>query len=165
MRPIIALVIAAAIILGVQGYISATAHTGGTATKVTFVEAEGKFVVELLLTFDAGPDEFALEADNAPSVVLSLAGKELLRRSEVVKAGETIVLDAPGVVEGTNEFLLVSSPVEDDPDAVRAARIRVLKNDDLVVEEWIASEPGLAAEGTVTLEIPASSDPDVENED
>lgn len=158
MRPIIALVIAVAIIVGVQGYISATANMGGTPTTVSYTEAEGDFVVELLLTFDAGPDAFALEADNAPSVVLSLAGKELLRRSEVVNAGETIVLEAAGIVEGTNEFLLVSSPVEDDPNAVRAARIRVLRNDDLVVEKWIASEPGLAAEGTVMLDIPPAGE-------
>jgi len=148
MRPIIAIILAVAIIFGVQSFISANA--GKTVERA---QAAGTYTIEAMLTFDAGPDSFALKADDAPSVLIEQRGKELLRRTELVEAGQPMVVDAPTVVVGSNEFYIKSNPVEEDPDKIRVARIRVLRNGEEVAKHWIESEPGLAVEGTFAIDV------------
>lgn len=156
MRPLLAIVLAVAIICGVQAFISASAGTVVQRAELVEADAKGIFTVELLLTFDAGPDAFALDAEEAPSIVLEQRGKEILRRTETVSSGSVVTAEVEGIVEGKNELYLKTTAADDDPDAVRIVRVRVLRDDKLIVEKYVASEPGMAVEGPIVLDIPST---------
>lgn len=156
MRPLLALILAVGIIFGVQSFISASAGKVVERAKVVETQADGTYSIEVTLTFDAGPDAFALEADDAPSVLIEQRGKEILRRTESVEAGVAMVAEAPSIVVGRNEFYIASSPADNDATKVRIARIRVLRNGDEIAKHWIESEPGLAVEGTFAIDVAES---------
>ena len=81
-----------------------------------------------------------------------------------VAAGQTISVAAPNVVVGENEFYVRSTVADDDPDKIRAVRVRILRNGEVIAKQWVESEPGMAVEGPVMIEVPASAAPHVEDE-
>lgn len=146
------------------------------------IQAEGRFHVDLTLTFDARGDIFSQE-----TVLLQLhGGRELLRSEDPVAAGTVLKIDpVEGIVVGPNEFYLKVSTAEEEPssdsgfsleapsfdedpldendveqsdssDKSRAVRIRIFRDDLLLAEQTFWSEPGQAVDGVFQLDVPAT---------
>src|SRR5688500_2247736 len=100
MRPLLVLLLAAAIFGTLAGYelfVNTLPEHSHTQHEVT--AAAGKFAVELLLSFDAGKDEFSLSEQ--PALLVRMGGHELIRRDERAIAGEPLRADdVPGIVPG-----------------------------------------------------------------
>ena len=163
MRPILALFIAVCVLAGLGIYLQVIQSQ---PLPIEFDQEEdpasGVFSLELTLSFDAGPDPFAFEAGTAPSVLIQFKGEDVYRKSEPV-AGEHPIIIRPidGVVPGANEFFLQVSAEDQSSSASRAARLRILRDDTVVADHTVWSEPGLPVEGSVTLIVdePVGHDP------
>lgn len=155
MRPLLALLLSAAILLGVRSYLQfAESLRGGPPVVVEETAASGTFSVEVTLTFDAQADDFSLEP---VSLVLRRHGQTLLKREGLVPAGEPLVVpDVPGVVEGRNEFYFECVPRDDGSLLARAVRVRVLRDDVPVADETLWAAPGHTPRGTIVVDVPAS---------
>ena len=123
------------------------------------IQASGDFKVEVRLTFDAGPDEFSLDdVGAAPSVLVQLAGKVVYRETRVVRGDAPIVISPiEGLVTGKNEFYVQASP-KDAAQVYRAVGIRVFRDDTLLAEKTLLTEPGATVQGTIVLEVPQVAD-------
>jgi hypothetical protein len=159
MRPILAFVVATTILGGLAFYMSVR-RSGAAGAPVRIIEiAPGRFDVELTLTFDAGPDPFALDAGDPPSLVVMLVGKEILRETATVKSGHPrVVEDVPGVATGTNEFFVRATPADGSAPAVRAIRVRILRDGHPISAQSLWSEPGQPVEGVVRVKVEATLD-------
>ncbi len=154
MRPLIALLLSAGILLGVRMYLNLASSLRGGAKVVTVDQtaAEGQYSVDVTLTFDAQADEFALEP---VSLVLRHQDKTLLERKELVPAGEPLVVDdVAGLVEGRNEFYFACIPRAEGGQVARAVRIRVLRDGAVVVDQTLWAEAGQTPRGRIVLDIP-----------
>jgi hypothetical protein len=182
MRPLLAIGVILVALGSVKAYITfVDSITGRLFTQTLEVQAEGRFRVDLTISFDARANAF-----NPQSVLLTLhGGRTLLQREKPVPAGTVLSTDIPlsWIVEGANEFYFKvatgEAEIEDnaafslsgeDPvpesnpqgdlegaDKSRAVRIRVFRDGQLVDEETFWSEPGLAVEDTMTVILPAGS--------
>ncbi|MBP87709.1 MAG: hypothetical protein CMJ64_13465 [Planctomycetaceae bacterium] len=156
MRPLAAILIAAVTLGTVKAY---TLFERSLPAPVVIANAldraAGKFSVEVALTFDAAPDDFALEP---LSVLIQLQGSELFRSQERLPAGQAIVLeDVEGVVEGVNSFFIKIAPAESDFTSQRAVRVRVLRDGVAISENTLWSEPGAAVKGIVKIDVKHAS--------
>lgn len=162
MRPLFALVTALLILGIVQAFV--TFQAGIRAPRsVTTIEhvAQGKFSVDVTLTFDAAADEFSLEP---AAVVVLHHGKEILLHKEPVPAGQSLVAaDVPDVVAGRNEFYVKAAPAESDAGASHAVRVRILRDGLPVADETLWSAPGEPVEGTVMIDVPEHADSEHEH--
>jgi hypothetical protein len=160
MRPALAVVLVAAILGGLQGYMSLRDRMRPPPAQEVETSAAGIFSLDLTLTFDAGPDPFALDLDDAPSLLVEFRGQQLLRETGSVPAGQPIVI-APirGVDQGKNEFFVKAVPADSNVDVSRAVRVRVLRDGEPISESTLWSEPGLPVQGKVDLVVPASAAP------
>ncbi|MDP7205814.1 MAG: hypothetical protein QGH11_09610 [Pirellulaceae bacterium] len=179
MRPFLAIVVIAVALGSVKAYTSFVGSaTGGNHQQFQETAAEGRFHLELTLSFDARGDAF-----NPESVLLKLHGDRiLLQIEEPVSAGTVLDVDpVEGIVVGKNEFYLKVATGEDDTDAAgfslstedvasesteaggadksRAVRIRVFQDDQPIAEKTIWSEPGQAVEGLVVIEVSSADGP------
>ena len=179
MRPVLAIVVIAVALGSVKAYTSFVGSaTGREHEQFQETAAEGRFHLELTLSFDARGDAF-----NPESVLLKLHGdRVLLQVEEPVSAGTVLDVDpVEGIVVGSNEFYLKVATGENDTDAdafslstedvasestvaggadkSRAVRIRVFQDDQPIAEKTIWSEPGQAVDGTVTIEILSAARP------
>ena len=180
MRPLLAVGVIVVALGSVQAYITFVGSvTGGKYGRIEQTAAEGRFHVNLTISFNARATVFEPE-----SVLFQLHGRTLLRMEEPVPAGTVLPIDpVDGIVEGVNEFYLkvataeaeaeedgdFSLSADDAPgestaaagpggaDKSRAVRVQVFRDDQLIVEETIWSELGQAVDGTVTLLVPAGS--------
>ena len=183
MRPLLAVGVIVVALGSVQAYITFVGSvTGGKYGRIEQTAAEGRFHVNLTISFNARATVFEPE-----SVLFQLHGRTLLQTEEPVPAGTVLSIDpVDGIVEGVNEFYLkvatgdeeteeteenaaFSLSADDAPgestaaagpggaDKSRAVRIQVFRDDQLIVEETIWSEVGQAVDGTVTLLVPAGS--------
>ena len=106
------------------------------------------------MTFAAGPDPFALDLDNAPSLLVTFRGRELLRITEEIPAGEPVrIEDVEGVVAGANEFFVAASPTSTDAAVARAIRVRILRDGATVAEQSLWSDPGESVDGIVVVDV------------
>lgn len=162
MRPLIALVSSAVILLGVHFYLRfAEGLRAKPVEAIETVAAEGKYAAEITLTFDAQADEFALEPT---SVIFRQQSKTLLEKTGLVQAGEALRVDAiENVVEGRNEFYVECVPRSSDQPIARAVRVRLLRDGRVVSETTLWSEPGQTPRGVVVLDVPASKKADGED--
>ena len=109
MRPVLAVAIAMLILGSVAAYSRfRDSVPPPDPMAIQRVSAEGKFSVDVTLTFDAQPDAFQLESS---SLLLRLDGADgaagyRYATEEKLLAGEPISLDVDGLREGDNEFLL-----------------------------------------------------------
>ena len=160
MRPALAVILVAAILGGLQGYMSLRDRLGPPPAQEVETSAAGIFTLDLTLTFDAGPDPFALDVDNAPSLLVEFRGQEMLRETGNVPAGQPIVI-APvrDVVQGKNEFFVKAVPADSNADVSRAVRVRILRDGQPISDSTLWSEPGLPVQGKVDLVVPASAAP------
>ena len=182
MRPLLAIAVIAVVLGSVKAYTSFVGSaTGRDHGQFQETDAEGRFHLELTLSFDARGDAFHPE-----SVLLTLhGGRILLQIEEPVPAGTVLVVDpVEGIVVGKNEFYLKVATGEDDIDAAafslstedapsestataglegadksRAVRIRVFQDDQPISEKTIWSEPGQAVDGIVTIQVSAAAGP------
>ena len=153
MRPLAAILLAVLILGSVKAYqLFESSLPAPVSVAQAQVSAAGQFSVDLTLTFDAGPDDFAL----APlSALVELQGRELYRSRERIPEGRAIVVeDVAGVVEGVNSFFIKIAPAEADSTRQRAVRVRVLRDGVSIAEETLWSEPGAAVEGIVQVGVP-----------
>ena len=184
MRPLLAVGVIVVALGSVQAYITFVGSvTGGKYGRIELTAAEGRFHVNLTISFNARATVFEPE-----SVLFKLhGGRTLLQIEEPVPAGTVLTIDpVEGIVEGENEFYLkvATGDVEIEEDAAfslstddtlaestaaagpggadksRAVRIQVFRNDQLIVEKTIWSEVGQAVDGTVTVVVPAAGTTD-----
>jgi len=156
MRPLLVLVITLAILGGLQLYMATRSVVHPNASAYAPPAATGRFSLEVTLTFDAGPDAFALQVDDAPSVLVQHRGQDLIRSTRPVASGTTLRADdVAGVVAGRNEFSVRATPQEDAGDVARALRVRVFRDEVPVADETFWSEPGEPVEGVIALDVPA----------
>ena len=172
MRPLLAIAVIIGALGSVRAYISfVNSATGREHHQFQETAAEGRFHIDLTLTFDARGDVF-----NPESILLSLHGDTpLLKIEEEVPAGTVLVVDpVEGIVVGENEFYLkvatgeaesdgesaFSLPGDETPDESlsagdrsRAVRVRIFQDDQLVAEKTLWSEPGQAVEGIIALHV------------
>jgi len=172
MRPLLAIAVIAVALGSVKAYTSfVSSATGRDHGQFQETDAEGRFHLELTLSFDARGDAF-----NPESVLLKLhGGRILLQIEEPLPAGTVLVVDpVEGIVVGTNEFYLKVATGEDDTDAAAfslstedapvestaaAVRIQVFQDDQPIAERTIWSEPGQAVDGIVTIQVSAAAGP------
>jgi hypothetical protein len=154
MRPLIALLTAAAILLSVHFYLQfAASLRGGHVEAVADVAATGIYSADVTLTFDAQADEFSLEP---VSLVLRQQQRVLLKREDLVPAGEPLVVpNIPGVLVGDNEFYFESVPKNEGAPVARAVRVRLFRDGTLVAEQTLWSEPGQVPRGPILLHVEA----------
>ena len=152
MRPLLALLVVTIILGGLQLYMMVRPHAAPLA-EIPGLKAAGQISLEITLTFAAGADPFAVDADDSPSLLVVFEGNELLRITESIEPGETIRIDdVPNVTVGINEFYVRASPQHLDESA-RAIRVRVLRDNHPLTEDSIWSQPGTLVEGTVVVSI------------
>jgi hypothetical protein len=141
------------LILGtVQGYMSfQRAHAPPPARQVQRPSAPGRFELDVTLTFAAAPDDFEVD----PAALLVRQGSvELLRRKTPLPAGEPVRLAAPDVRVGANEFYLRAWPAA-AAAGEHAARVRVLRDGEVLAERTLWARPGEPVEGAIALTVPA----------
>ena len=161
MRPLLVVVLAVVILSCMQLFMQLqSAGMGHTHEGPQLIQASGEFRAEVILTFDAGPDEFSLDnVADAASVLVQLAGMEILRETGVVRGDVPIVISLiEGLVPGKNEFYVQASP-KDERQLYRAVGVRVFRDDTLLAEKTLLSEPGATVQGTITVEVPEAANP------
>ena len=167
MRPIIALLLAVAIIGGMKWFLSATAERQVQRSQPVVVEAIGDFELDVQLTFDAGPDPFAVatsDGEDAPSLIIEHKGATVLRETEAIPAGKVLRPKVTGLVAGVNEFFIASTPQDTTSMTPAAVRVRVLRDGLPIAKSWIDAEPGERIEGIVRVTVPGAIQDDHDHE-
>ena len=155
-RPLAALAVVVVIVGGVWLYFNS--WEGVEPSHYVEQPARGVFSLEITLTFEAGPDPFSLEATDAPSLLVTLGSREVLRVTEPIAPGEPILVEnVTGLVEKENEFFLVASPADAAALQSHAVRVRVLRDGDPIGEASLWSEPGQPVEGPVRVTLPSTA--------
>ena len=155
MRPLLALLVAGSILGGLQLYMQFRPQPKRVVHDVE-QSAAGRFTVEITLTFDAGPDAFALDPSSAPAVLLQLRGTDVVRRTDSIAAGEQVRADhVQGIVTGKNEFFVQATPQDGVAAVARAVRVRILRDGNPVADETLWAEPGEVVQGAVMVDVPA----------
>jgi hypothetical protein len=155
MRPLLAFAVVIVILGGLQLYMTFRPQARREAARAE-VQAAGQFAVEITLTFDAGPDEFALDVSDAPSLFVQLRGHDLLRRSDPIEAGSQINVESvDGIVVGANEFFVQATPQDTTANVARAVRVRILRDGQPLADDTLWAEPGDVVQGAVVVDVPA----------
>lgn len=154
MRPLLVLILTVGLLAGTKWFLALSATDALANAEIVLIPAPGEYSVDLTLSFDAGPDEFSLDVDDAPSLIVQLNGEEVLKRTDTVSASDSPVVleNVSGVVVGTNEFYLQASPSELGIIST-CIRVRVLRDGAMVAEDTLWSEPGEAIQGVVRMEV------------
>ncbi len=140
--------------------------------------ARGHFRVDVTLSFTARADAFSVEP---MSLALSLqGGQRLLELTEPIQAGRVVTIDpVEGITEGLNElFIEIGTAADEDVGAspegadgfgagpvlaangaavARAVRVRVLRDDVVIAEETVWSDPGEPVTGRIILDVPPAA--------
>ena len=163
MRPILALLLAVAIIGGMKLFLAATGDKNVQRNQPVVVEAIGDFELDVQLTFDAGPDPFSVvtnDDDPAPSLIIEHQGKTVLKKTGAVPAGEILHPKVSGIVAGVNEFYIAATPQDSGSLVPGAIRVRVIRDGVPIGKSWIDAEPGERIEGVVKINVPGQIDVD-----
>lgn len=154
MRPFLAFLTVITILGGLQGYFMLRDRFGPSAAPLVERPAPGLYSLEITLTFDAGPDPFALEAGDQTCLEVLFRGDALLRRTERVSAGEVVVITPISSImagsdeaQGRNEFVVRATPADSRPELAYAARVRLLRDGASVAEQILWSDSGGKVEG------------------
>ena len=156
MRPILAAVVVAVILGGLQLYMQSRPQAA-TATSYQPAKATGQFDIQVTLTFDAAPDPFAFDADNAVSLLLRLHGQDVLRRTDEVPAGSPLrIRNVNGVIAGPNEFFLEAIPRDTGQAVSQAIRIQIFRDDVQIGDQtfWSRAELGSHIVATIIVDTP-----------
>lgn len=179
MRPLLAILIAASILGAVGAYMAFQANLPEAAdVRQLARSAEGKFSIEITLTFEPQPDAFGF--DKQTEAIVRFGARDLLSDGIKLSAGApTIIDDVPEVKVGRNEFYVEFrggdvSLAENDGFSFgeeskaggfknlvsRAVRIRVLRDGASIdgAETTLWSEPGQPVAGLVVVDVPAAGE-------
>jgi hypothetical protein len=153
MRPLLVLVLALAIFGALAAYERFVATLPEQSAAIEEPPAAaGKFSVELTLSFDAAKDEFALSDE--PAVVVRIAGRDLIRSEQPVAAGQRLRVDeVTGIIAGSNAFFVSAIPSADFIGRPCAARLRILRDEAVIGENTLWSQPGDLVAGEVMVDV------------
>lgn len=160
MRPFLVLVIGALTLGSVKAFTMFQSSLPAPQVVQPIVHAaEGKFSVDVTLTFDAHADPFVFP--NA-SVIIRLGkdesgknAREIFRSTETIKAGTPILIDdVAELQEGYNPFEVDVFPGDEELDLHHAVRVRVLRDGIPIVEETIWSAPGEPVRESIGIHVP-----------
>ena len=159
MRPVLALLLSLAIFGAVAGYLRFAREVqrrGAAPAGEEEAAVEGKFALEVTLSFDAGADSaFSLDPTKSTAVRVQFRGRELLRISEPVAAGTPLrIEDVEGIVAGLNEFYIEAQPANQFVLAAHAVRVRAFRDGHPIADQTLWSEPGLPVQGTLRVDVP-----------
>lgn len=165
MRPLLAITCCIILLGGMKLYMDVRAKYRPPPVDLLEEEATGEFSLEITATFAAGPDAFALDPDDAPSVLVTFRNEEILRETEAVPAGETVPVAVPSVIQGESDFsgqneLYVSvSPTPGGPAVPHAIHVRLLRDGHEVAKKTLwSSDPAAPVSGVVRFAVLASDD-------
>ena len=120
MRPLLAALILGALLGGLKLYMAVRPSREVSAPPKLLPTAAGRFAIDVTLSFAAGPDPYALESDNAPSLLVLFRGQEIIRETTILEPGAIVRRDDLGsVAVGANEFFLRATP-QDSNSLARA---------------------------------------------
>ena len=157
MRPLLSFIMVVAILGGVQLYMTHRPRVVAYQAEPDAV-AEGEFRLEVTLSFAAGPDPFALELEDAPSLLVLFRGQPVLHRTNAIPGGQVIVSDpVDGIVQGQNEFFVQATCANDASLTANAIRVRILRDAVVIAEQTFWSEPGEAIQGALNVTVPPES--------
>lgn len=158
MRVLLALAVWIVTLGGVGLFVRSYQPAGPAVALAARRPAAGVYALELTTSFSAQRDPFTLAPEDSdtqpPAVLVKLAGQELLRRTEDLPAGQAVVVPAPGLVVGENEFYLEARPPIDQSHQAHALRVRILRDGQPVAEKTFWSQPPLPLIATFPLDIP-----------
>ncbi len=107
-RPVLAVLIAASILLFVWQYAEFTDRIRPAPVRIVEDAAAGQFDVRVVCTFDCAGNDFG-----SPALRVRFRDRVLMERQESVAAGEVItVRNVPDVKQGFNDFLVQATPLE-----------------------------------------------------
>ncbi len=157
MRILLAAALSGLILGGLAAYMNLRPTPGaGSGGPIVLQTASGSFSVDITLTFDAAPDSFAVDPSRAAALLVLFHGKELLRATEPVSAGQPVRIEPiEGMLAGENEFFVHAAPSDADALLARGLRVRVLRDDLPIAEQSLWSEPGEVVQGIVVVSVPA----------
>lgn len=154
MRPMLAVLISATILGSVWLYLRSESRRTITPAMSPLQVAAGQFDLDITLSFDAGPDRFALDAAQTPSLIVEHLGEAILKRTDMISAGTPVRVEAvPQIQPGKNSFFVRCTPSESETPVARALRIRVWRDGTPVADSTLWSAPGAPCEGVVEVEI------------
>lgn len=158
MRPLFVLILSISILLGMNWFLGLNPNVAADHSHqvAKVIEAPGEFSIDVTLSFDAGPDQFALDVqEDAPSLLVQMNGNELLKRTGNLSASESPIelRSIDGINVGNNDFYVQASP-SDMTLRSSSVRIRVLRDGAVIADKTIWSEPGEIVQGSLRLEVP-----------
>ncbi len=154
-RPIMAVVIATAIILFVWQYAAFIDRIRPEPIQIVEVEAQGRYDVRVVCTFDCQGNDFGL-----PAIKVQFRDRILIERKDLVPASQVVTIEGvPDVKQGLNDFHVQVTPVEDADSGTadggafslepqkqtsaasiaRAVRVEILHEGHLIASELIWS--------------------------
>ncbi len=154
MRPLLAILTAVVVLGTVKMFLTMSRRDQNATAPPVETVAAGTFSVDVLLTFEAVLDPFALDEKDSCSLQVDFRNHTIIRERSNIASGTLLASDVAGIVEGPNEFWCFATAAETDDQLTRALRIRVLRDDVPIAEQWIASDPGGPVTGPVTVTIP-----------
>ena len=161
-RPTLAIVVSTLILGGLYTYMSARNYGTVQVDALPELVAPGVFRLELMLTFPAERDPFAFDLENEPTVLVTFRRKNIIRATDPVQAGTTLqvhplehVVEGNDELSGRNEFYFEILTGEDSKIA-RDLRFRIFRDEQVVVDQTVWSDPGEPVRGTVNLVILAA---------
>lgn len=155
MRPALAVVIWIVLIGGLTVYMQSREQASVEAAH-DWDYSGGAVSLRVTTTFDIEPDPFALrtEGHEAAALLVRLNGKEVLKRTDRVKAGVPLkVDDLPGVLAGRNEFYLEANPPLERANMSYAVRVQVLRDNATIADTSLWSEPGSRIADTFSVTV------------
>jgi len=142
MRPLLAILVSAAILGGVQAYMASRPKPKATEHQEDLSAA--KVEVEIETTFDAEPDPF----QGRPALSVEFRGKEMAGRlaGQTIQAGRVVTVAlTEGVAQGDelsgqNEITISANPAPQAASTGRALRVKIYRDGALLKEEVVWSE-------------------------
>lgn len=155
MRFILVLAIWIIIVGGLWSYIAQrdAAREQITQSSPINLAAKGTFTLEITPTFSTESDPFALTSSEvqATSFTLRLNGTSLTNEVENLERGQSVYYPhVVGMLEGHNEIYIEASPPLSESSLEHGIRLKLFKDDRLIVDKTIWAEQGALVVGTIS---------------
>lgn len=155
MRVLGALLVSVAILGGLWTFLMLRNQQRPTLAPRQVTRVSDEYEIEVTLTFDAEPDDFALDPNGSASMIVEHQGDTVYARVEPIEAGTSIGVPLQDrLVVGANELYIRVTPSAEAAPIQRAIRVRVQQGDFIVADESIWAEPGAPVEGPVRFVVP-----------
>ena len=119
--------------------------------------APGVYWMDVTLALRAEPEDFSLEDE--PTLVVRFGVQELLEKKGIVEPGVPLVIKPISQVvighdkfSGSNEFYVMAM-TGSDLNRAQVVRVRLFRDEDLVSEKTMWSDPGQPVEGILRIEV------------